>query len=83
MSERSKVYFGDFRAPTFRENLTQKLARLILTAGIDEIDMEGKYVAIKIHFGEPGNLAYLRPNWAKADQQILHSLFHGGILASG
>ena len=73
MSERSKVYFGDFRAPTFRENLTQKLARLILTAGIDEIDMEGKYVAIKIHFGEPGNLAYLRPNWAKAVVDVVKS----------
>ena len=41
MAEKSKVYFGDFRAPTFRENLTQKLSRLILTAGIDDIDMEG------------------------------------------
>ena len=27
--------------------------------------MDGKYVAIKMHFGEPGNLAFLRPNWAK------------------
>ena len=24
-----------------------------------------KYAAIKIHFGEPGNLAFLRPNYAK------------------
>ena len=24
-----------------------------------------KYTAIKIHFGEPGNLAYLRPNYSK------------------
>ena len=27
--------------------------------------MEGKFVAIKMHFGELGNLAYLRPNYAK------------------
>lgn len=29
--------------------------------GIKKIDMEGKFVAIKMHFGELGNLAYLRP----------------------
>ena len=74
MAEKSKVYFADFRAPTFRENLPQKLSRLIMTAGIGEIDMEGKYVAIKIHFGEPGNLAYLRPNWAKAVVDVVKSL---------
>ena len=65
MSEKSKVYFADFRCRSWRENLTQKLARLMMTAGFGDLDLEGKYVAIKMHFGEPGNLAYLRPNWAK------------------
>ncbi|MDD7112451.1 MAG: DUF362 domain-containing protein [Coriobacteriaceae bacterium] len=65
MSETSKVYFADFRCPSWRENLPQKLARLIMTAGFGDMDLEGKYVAIKMHFGEPGNMAYLRPNWAK------------------
>ena len=74
MAEKSKVYFADFRAPTFRENLPQKLSRLMMTAGIGDIDMEGKYVAIKIHFGEPGNLAYLRPNWAKAVVDLVKSM---------
>lgn len=60
----SKVYWADFRAD-FRENLQQKLTRLMKTAGIGEIDFDNKYVAIKMHFGEPGNLAFLRPNWAK------------------
>ena len=60
----SKVYWADFRAD-FRENLQQKLIRLMKTAGMDEIDFDNKYVAIKMHFGEPGNLAFLRPNWAK------------------
>ncbi len=64
--EKAKVYFADFRCPSWRENLPQKLARLMMTAGFDDIDMEGKFVAIKMHFGEPGNMAYLRPNWAKA-----------------
>ena len=65
MAETSKVYFTDFRCPSWRENLPQKLARLIMTAGFGGIDMDDKYVAIKMHFGEPGNMAYLRPNWAK------------------
>ena len=60
----SKVYWEDFRAD-FRENLQQKLTRLMKTAGMGEIDFDNKYVAIKMHFGEPGNLAFLRPNWAK------------------
>mgnify|MGYP000379294494 CR=1 FL=1 len=46
------------------------------TAGFGDIDMDGKYVAIKMHFGEPGNLAYLRPNWARAVADLVKS--HGG-----
>ena len=60
----SKVYFADFRTSS-RENLQQKLNRLIKTAGMGDIDFEGKFVAIKMHFGELGNLSYLRPNWVK------------------
>ena len=60
----SKVYYGDLRAD-FHENLQQKLYRLMKTAGAGDIDFEKKFVAIKMHFGEPGNLAFLRPNWAK------------------
>ena len=73
MSETSKVYFADFRCPSWRENLPQKLARLMMTAGFGEIDMEDKFVAVKMHFGEPGNLAYLRPNWAKAVADLVKS----------
>jgi len=62
--DRSKVYFTSFQA-TFRENLLQKLDRLIRTAGIGDIDFQDRYAAIKIHFGEYGNLAFLRPNYAK------------------
>ena len=61
--EKSKVYYTNMKA-TFQENLPQKLKRLIKTAGIGEIDFENKYTAIKMHFGEPGNLAFLRPNYA-------------------
>ncbi|NLW58798.1 MAG: DUF362 domain-containing protein [Firmicutes bacterium] len=61
---KAKVYFTDLHVKK-GENLQQKLARLIRTAGIDRIDFDKKFTAIKVHFGEPGNLAYLRPNYAK------------------
>ncbi len=59
----SGVYFTDMRS-TPSLNLLKKLEKLVKAAGIDEIDFNRKMTAIKIHFGEPGNLAYLRPNFA-------------------
>ena len=62
--EKSKVYFTSFKA-TGNENLLQKLHRLMKTAGFENIDFKDKYAAVKIHFGEYGNLAFLRPNYAR------------------
>ena len=74
--EQAKVYFTDLRAKS-GDNLLQKLERLIRTAGIDTIDFEKKIVAIKLHFGEPGNLSFLRPNYAKVVADVVKSL--GGL----
>ena len=74
--EQAKVYYTDLRAK-LGTNLLQKLEKLIRTAGIGDIDMEKKLVAIKIHFGEPGNLSYLRPNYAKVVADVVKSL--GGV----
>lgn len=63
--EKSKVFFTDMRTET-DSGLLPKLDRLIRRAGIESIPLKDKFVAIKIHFGEPGNLSYLRPNFAKA-----------------
>ena len=71
--EKSKVYYTNMRTG-FNNNLLDKLARLIKTAGIGNIDFDGKYTAIKIHFGEPGNLAYLRPNYAKVVADVVKEL---------
>lgn len=71
--EKSKVYYTNMHT-TLNENLLQKLRRLIKTAGISEIDFEKKYAAIKIHFGEPGNLAFLRPNYAKVVADVVKEL---------
>ena len=68
--EKSKVYFTDFRT-RLGVSLTEKLQRLIKKAGITDIDMDGKFVAIKMHFGELGNLSYLRPNYAKAVADVV------------
>ena len=74
--EQAKVYFTDLRAKS-GDNLLHKLERLIRTAGIDTIDFEKKMVAIKLHFGEPGNLSFLRPNYAKVVADVVKSL--GGL----
>ena len=68
-----KVYFTDFCTGT-SETLPQKLARLIMTAGIDQIDFRNKFVAIKIHFGELGNMAHLRPGYARVLVDIIKDL---------
>lgn len=71
--EKSKVYFTDFRTK-LDVSQTVKLQKLIKKAGIDNIDFEGKFVAIKMHFGELGNLAYLRPNYVKAVADVIKEL---------
>ena len=62
---KSKVYFTDFRTSN-GIGLPEKLKKLCRKAGLLNLDLENKFVAIKIHFGELGNIAYLRPNYAKA-----------------
>ena len=71
--EVSKVYFTNLRTGT-STNLQQKLTKLVKKAGIANIDFENKYVAIKIHFGEPGNLAFLRPNYARTIADLVKEL---------
>lgn len=74
--EKSTVYFTDFRCKVGTSQL-DKLKKLCIAAGIKDIDMEGKFVAIKMHFGELGNLAFLRPNYAKVVADLCKEL--GGM----
>lgn len=64
--EKSKVYFTDFVTGYGGTPLPLKLKKLAEKAGLADIDMNGKFVAIKMHFGERGNIAFLRPNYVKA-----------------
>lgn len=72
-TQKSKVYFSDLRALP-GTSLPEKLKKLIRRAGIGDIDFDKKMTAIKIHFGEPGNLSFLRPNWAKAVADVVKEL---------
>ena len=69
----AKVYFTNLRTHA-RESQLDKLKRLIRHAGIEQIDFENKFVAIKIHFGELGNLSFLRPNYARAVADVVKEL---------
>lgn len=71
---KSKVYWSDFRTVAYGDGLLVKLKKLVKKAGIEKIDMKEKFVAIKMHFGEKGNLAFLRPNYARAVVDIVKEL---------
>ncbi len=72
--EKPKVFFTDFRTKMYGEPIPKKLQRLIRTAGIGNIDFDGKFVAVKMHFGELGNISFLRPNFAKAVVDVIKEL---------
>ncbi len=72
--EKSKVYFTNFRTVANGDGLPAKLKKLIKKAGIEQLDLDGKFVAIKLHFGELGNISYLRPNYARAVVDLIKEL---------
>jgi len=56
----SQVYFIDFRAD-MQKNVMSKLETLIEAAGLDRVVSKRDLTAVKIHFGEMGNAAFIRP----------------------
>jgi len=56
----STVYFADMRAGV-RENLLDKIGRLMREAGVESRLAAGDLVAVKVHFGEKGNHTFVRP----------------------
>lgn len=74
--EASKVFFTNMRVKN-GDNLLKKLDRLMRAAGIESIDFDKRFTAIKMHFGEPGNLTFLRPNFAKVVAELVKE--KGGI----
>ncbi len=60
MENKSKVYFTDLRT-NMERNLLGKIQALVEAAGIEKCTKKGGLSAIKIHFGERGNTAFIRP----------------------
>jgi uncharacterized Fe-S center protein len=60
----SKVYFADMRA-SHKENLFGKISKLLVMAGLDRSIAADDLTAVKIHFGEKGNSAFIRPIFAR------------------
>ncbi|NVN99410.1 MAG: DUF362 domain-containing protein [Geobacteraceae bacterium] len=56
----STVYFTDMRAG-HKENLFDKLAGLLGCCELDKLIRGGDLTAVKLHFGEKGNHAFVRP----------------------
>ena len=54
----SKVYFTDLRSGP-KSDLPGKVRRLFRAAGIADLISEGDFVALKLHWGEAGNLGYV------------------------
>lgn len=52
----------------------QSSKKLIKKAGTEQLGWTGKFAAIKIHFGELGNISYLRPNYARAVVDVVKEL---------
>jgi uncharacterized Fe-S center protein len=69
----SPVYWIDLRtSPSL--TILQKLDRLLRAAGFGDLALEGKYTALKIHFGEPGNMAFIRPPYVRIVSDAVRAL---------
>lgn len=67
------VFFMDLET-TSRENLPQKLSRLVKKAGLDTRIEKNDLTAVKIHFGEKGNTAFIRPIFIRGIIQDIKAL---------
>lgn len=61
---KSLVYFADLRAGP-GQNLLGKVKGLLDSVGLADKIKKGALVAVKLHFGEAGNTAYLRPAFVR------------------
>lgn len=69
----SKVYFADLRT-SVKENLPTKIVRLADRMGLDHIVPKRGLVAVKLHFGEKGNTAFVRPTLVRRIVERVKSL---------
>ena len=67
---KSVVYFADLRS-THKENLVNKVGRLVQTAGLSSAVKPRDLVAVKLHFGEAGNTAFIRSVFIRKIIQLI------------
>ncbi len=60
----SKVAFGTMRVK-HEDSVPKKLVRVMREGGLDDLDLKDKIVAIKTHFGEFGNVSFLKPLYVR------------------
>jgi len=70
----SKVYFIDFRAD-MQNNFMSKLQQLLDAAGLARVVGRRDLTAVKVHFGEMGNAAFIRPIYLR---RIIAAIRQGG-----
>lgn len=68
--EQSEVFFTDLRTRPGL-SLLDKLEKLVRRAGIEGLDLKDKFTVVKLHFGEPGNMSYLRPGYVNRIVEVL------------
>ncbi|HEY6008552.1 MAG TPA: DUF362 domain-containing protein, partial [Geobacteraceae bacterium] len=67
------VHVSDLRT-TMRRNLFHKIDALLAAAGLDRRVRQGDLVAVKIHFGEEGNTAFIRPVFVRRVVEAIKAL---------
>lgn len=67
------VHYADLRTSP-RQNLLDKVEALLHRAGLPGRVIRGDLVAVKLHFGEKGNTAFLRPVFVRRVVEVLKSL---------
>ncbi|MEW6606593.1 MAG: DUF362 domain-containing protein [bacterium] len=60
----AKVFFMNMRA-SFGENSFAKFNKLLKKLKLNELVTKNALIAIKLHFGEMGNLAFIHPIWIR------------------
>jgi uncharacterized Fe-S center protein len=67
------VHWIDLRT-TPSMSMLKKLDLLLRAAGFASLDLEDKFAALKIHFGEPGNMSYIRPTYIAVVSRLVREL---------
>ncbi|NLK34921.1 MAG: DUF362 domain-containing protein [Gracilibacteraceae bacterium] len=60
-----EVYFASVHTKGKQESLLVKMRKLFDCAGFGDMISQNDIVAVKLHFGEKGNTAYIRPIFAR------------------